>query len=147
MENKQSLLEQALSEYVNLLTAREAAGDENGSPSEPLHIETIDFDRLRSILTDAAAALREAAGRDAEAEVVRGWFTQRIVALQRARKALLGGEGGMDTIDALGRLGWREVLRRFEDESSQLRRSLRPQSAAMAGPSAHKQDKYQDFKS
>ena len=147
MENKQSSLEQALGEYVGLLTGREAAGDENGSPSEPLHIETIDFDRLRNILADAAAALHEAAGRDAEAEVVRDWFTRRIMALQRARKALLGGEGGMDTVDTLGRLGWRELLRRFEDESSQLRRPLRPQGAAMAGLAAHKQDKYQDFKS
>lgn len=147
MENKQSSLEQALGEYANLLTAREAAGDENGSPSEPLHFEAIDFDRLRNILADAAAALREAAGREAEAEVVRGWFTGRIVALQRARQALLGGEGGMDTVDTLGRLGWRELLRRFEDESGRLRRPLRPQDAAMAGRSTHNQDKYQDFKS
>ncbi len=148
MENKQSsLLEQALGEYVNLLTVRESAGDENASSTELLHIETIDFDRLGRVLADAAAALREAAGREAEAEVVRGWFRRRIVALQRARKTLLGGEGCPDSVETLGRLGWLEVLRRFEDESSQLRRSLRPQDAAMAGPSAHNQDKYQDFKS
>ncbi len=148
MENKLQELDRALCEFIAILDNDSGTDStEDGVGLDHPHTELIDFDRLRGMLDETMAALRDALQRERQAEVVRKWLISRITAMRRGRKAILLQHHAGDVSTPMPEATLPELLRLFEDESAGLRR-LSPTEKSLPGiTSEYKRNKYLPYKS
>lgn len=148
MENKLQELDRALCEFIAILDNdfRKDSAKDGATPDYP-HMELIDFDRLRGMLDETTAALRDALQRERQAEVVRKWLISRITAMRRGRKAILLQHHAGDVSTPMPEATLPELLRLFEDESAGLRRLSSTEKPLPGIPSEYKRNKYLPYKS
>lgn len=141
-------LEERLHHFAELLGAEPKEHESAAGPSDATtpHIELIDFDDLRRMLTETIAVLTTVAKQNDDAAVVRNWLGARIVALRRARQAFL--REGLTPIDPVEEnMPLPTLLRCFEDETARWRAATADKSRrpGRSGGRGHKE--YLEFKS
>lgn len=95
---------------------------DSGTDDTAPHFELIDFDRLRELLRESAAAFVELHKLEGETQAIREWFLSRISAMRRGDRALRRGDMEQsppppDSADLP------ELLRRYETAAARLRYS------------------------
>jgi hypothetical protein len=143
MENEYAQLIQQTQAFIDLLchAGNESSSDEVAGP----HIEKLDFDQLRQLLSDLRERLEEARKIEREMETVRRRLAGRIASLRRGRKTLI--DNGRSDDDALSGDGVPlvELMRIYEEETARLHRAASSPGRSVRGNSTIYRD-YREFK-
>jgi len=144
MEDRLIRLEQALENYLHVIGEADVAVLAQKSDAiEKFHVELLDFDGLRVTLNELKEILCRVRQDNLDASTVRNWLVGRIAALRRGRKAICSETVGENETDFLSGYSLSELVNRFEEESSLLRK--------MAGvglcQKQSKTEQYQPYKS
>lgn len=148
MESTYLRLSQYLADLAKILqNAEPDKGQSQTEESELPHIELIDFDKLRQMLDETASSLEMAHALDLEVKVVRKWLIDRITALGRGQRAILGRRGADIDGAALNETSLPELVRHLDEVSASLRKSA-VNYRLVAGTSAFRSaDDFRKFKS
>jgi len=148
MESNYEKLRQYLTNFLTALkdTGSDLSGNKTDA-SAPPRMELIDFDELGAVLRETITELEAARTQERERTIVRQWFIDRIVSLNRGRQAILGTPGSLNDAASDNAAPLPELMRRFEEVSARLRSTAANHHSSRIGNAYRKADSFKPFKS
>jgi hypothetical protein len=146
-DDRQTLI-QSLCDTALILSGIDQGNSELDDQSVDIpHVEMIDFDKLRDLLTASMAALEHARENDRDIAVARNWLANRVQSLQRGRNAVVSAHNRNNGVQSPDQSTLSELITQYEESAARLRRLVSTNCRQTIGKSDSGRGSFQEFKS